>query len=45
MFKNCLNGIVFMNPGTLCDKMYPCLQAGGDERTLRVEAGLFRISD
>jgi hypothetical protein len=45
VFKNCLNGIVSMNPEALCDKMYPCLQVGGDRRTVRVEVGLFKISD
>jgi hypothetical protein len=34
VFKNCLKGIVFMNPETLCDKMYPCLQVGGNWRTV-----------
>jgi hypothetical protein len=34
-----------MNPEALCDKMYPCLQVGGDWRTVRVEVGLFKISD
>jgi len=29
MLKNCLDGIVFMNPVALCDKMYLCLQACG----------------
>jgi len=34
MLKNCLKGIVFMNPKSLCDKMYLCLQAGDAERTV-----------
>ncbi|KAF1858265.1 hypothetical protein Lal_00014766 [Lupinus albus] len=29
-----------MNPEALCDKMYPCLQVGGDRRTVHVETGL-----